>query len=311
MRPVTRLRIWTLILAGVVLAACTPPEPRPAAAPAQAAPAAPALQVGPLPGMVFAALPAGTFQMGSDTAEIRFWQQKPPVAFMAEFGFTVHEWPEWLAGESPRHAVTLDAFQLMTTEVTQAQWRAVMGRNPSGIPGDSLPVVNVSWLDAQAFSAELDKRDPAHRYRLPSEAEWEYACRAGSSGRWCCGDEPATLGDYAWFWRNSGDNALDGKWSDQRIRANHGRLHAVGSRRPNVWGLHDMHGNALEWCGDWYAAYGDSARANPVGPPQGARRVLRGGGWRGAALHLRSAVRGRRDPAAALDHLGFRLVRTP
>ena len=311
MRLVSRWRIWTLLAASVVPVACTPPEPRPAVVQAQAGPARPEFLPGPLPGMRFVALPAGTFQMGSSESEILHWKQKPPVSFMAEFGFTVHQWPEWLAGESPRHAVTLDAFQLMTTEVTQAQWQAVMGANPAVFKGDDLPVVNVSWLDAQAFISALDARDPGHRYRLPTEAEWEYACRAGSAGRWCCGDESAPLGDFAWFWRNCGDSLLAGNWSSQRIRANHGGLHPVGLKQPNAWGLHDMHGNAFEWCQDWFDAYDASARTNPAGPASGARRVLRGGSWRGSALHLRCAVRGRRDPAVALDHLGFRLCRTP
>lgn len=128
----------------------------------------------------------------------------------------------------------IEEFEMQQTTVTQAQWEEVMGNNPSRIKGDDLPVTNVSWHDAQEFCKRLSERT-GDTYRLPTEAEWEYACRAGSTGKWCFGDDESQLDEYAWYYDNSS-----------------GTVHPVAQKKPNAWGLYDMHGNVWEWCQDEY-----------------------------------------------------------
>jgi formylglycine-generating enzyme required for sulfatase activity len=222
---------------------------------------------GPLPGMTFVTLPAGSFQMGSTTGD---------------------------EDEKPVHKVTLSSFALMTTEVTQVQWRAVMGDNPSYFKGDDLPVENVSWNDVQDFLRKLNQRDPGKGYRLPTEAEWEYACRAGSTARWCFGDNESQLGDYAWYIANAD-----------------GRTHPVGRKRANAWGLFDMHGNVWEWCQDWYGNYPSGDLTNPAGPTSGTYRVIRGGTWYSYSSSARCASRNTVTPPARYYAIGFRCARTP
>jgi len=216
----------------------------------------------------FAPIPAGQFLMGSP---------------LEEGG---HE-----NGEV-QHAVELSAFAMMTTQVTQAQWEAVMGTNPSRFKGADRPVEQVSWGDVQVFIQKLNEQDPGKGYRLPTEAEWEYACRAGSTGKWCFGDDEARLGDYAWI----DANAM-------------GTTHPVGQKKANAWGLHDMHGNVREWCQDWYGDYPGGSVTNPTGASSGSSRVYRGGGWNYAAGGCRSAIRSSYDPSYRHFNLGFRIAR--
>ena len=203
--------------------------------------------------------------------------------------------------EMPRHRVRITRpFYLGVTEVTQGQYRAVTGQSPSKFKGsDDLPVVGVSWNDAIAFCDKLSAREKGQlggaRYRLPTEAEWEYACRGGSTTRYSFGDDAARLGEFAWYKGNS-----DGK------------THPVGQKRPNAFGLFDMLGNVLEWCSDGYQGdfYARSPVENPVCPFEGAAsRVLRGGSWYDFPRDARSASRGRRAPGDRNDDLGFRAAR--
>jgi formylglycine-generating enzyme required for sulfatase activity len=160
--------------------------------------------------------------------------------------------------ESPVHRVKISRdFEMGKCEVTQAQWQAVMSNNPSSFKGDNLPVENVSWNDAQEFIRKLNQADSKYQYRLPTEAEWEYACRAGTTG-----DYAGNLDDMAWYSNNSGS-----------------KTHAVGQKQANKWGLYDMHGNVWEWCQDWYDSnyYRQSPGADPTGPTAGSIRVYRGG----------------------------------
>ncbi len=195
--------------------------------------------------------------------------------------------------EGPQHCVTLTkGFYLGVYEITQSQWRAVMGDNPSHFQGDDLPVENVSWEDAVAFCRKLSEKEGAE-YRLPTEAEWEYACRAGSATRYHSGDSDSDLCDDAWYHANS----------DRRTQS-------VGRKKPNAWGLYDMHGNAWEWCQDRYAAYPKHSVTDPLGVALGPDRVFRGGSWQSIARDCRSAYRlwmtlGYRDNA-----IGFRLAKT-
>ena len=224
-------------------------------------------------GMGFVLIPAGSFTMGSPTGE---------------------------SGREPdelQHPVTISKpFYLQTTEVTQKQWTQVMGSNPSYFKdcGDDCPVETVSWNDAQEFIKKLIQTESGAKYRLPTEAEWEYACRAGSKGRFYFGDVETKLGEYAWYQGNSG-------W----------KTHPVRKREPNAWGFYDMHGNVLEWCQDWYGDYTTSQVTDPTGPKAGQFRVLRGGSWNTGAGFERSAYRDRRRPDGRYYYLGFRIARDP
>ncbi len=198
--------------------------------------------------------------------------------------------------EGPQLRVTLThAFWLGRTEVTQAQYAAVSGVNPSTFKanGGDAPVERVSWIDAMAFCRKLTARERAagrlpegYEFTLPTEAQWEFACRAGHAGAFA--GEPNVMG---WFATNSD-----------------GTTHAVALKRPNDWGFHDMLGNVLEWCRDWYGPYPRGAVTDPVGPERGYYRVARGGSWRTAVETGRSASRGG-GSAGRLDYtLGFRLA---
>ncbi len=203
--------------------------------------------------------------------------------------------PERNKAEGPRMQVTLSReFWLGKTEVTQAQYEAVTGDNPSTFNTDNkdLPVERVSWIDAMAFCRKLTERERTagrlradESYTLPTEAQWEYACRAGTTGAYTA--EPDAL---AWHAANSD-----------------GRTHVVATKRPNAWGFHDMPGNVLEWCYDWYGDYPGGAVTDPSGPERGYYRVARGGSWRTDARIGRSAARSG-GSAGRLDYtIGFRL----
>jgi formylglycine-generating enzyme required for sulfatase activity len=177
------------------------------------------------------------------------------------------------ADEKPAHQVTLNySFYMGKYEVTQAQWQAVMGNNPSYFKdcGGNCPVEQVSWDDAQEFIRKLNQMNDGYTYRLPTEAEWEYACRGTT------GDYAGTLENMAWYADNSGK-----------------RTHPAGQKQANAFGLHDMQGNVWEWCRDWYDAnyYASSPATDPQGPGSGQYLVVRGGSWNDDASFLRSAHR--------------------
>jgi len=224
-------------------------------------------------------IPAGSFRMGSRDSEQGRGNDEDPV-----------------------HTVKLDGFWMGKYEVTFEQYKAATG---SSHLGDhhfrTEPVVLVSWNDATGFCRKLTDKvgrasPPAtvgRTFRLPTEAEWEYACRAGSKTRFCFGNSEGELGDYAWYEANSGN-----------------KTHPVGEKKPNAWGLYDMHGNVEEWCGDRYGEkyYGESDRKNPQGPASGKYRVLRGGTGYFHPQHCRSAYRSRRLPSYENFLIGFRVV---
>ena len=202
--------------------------------------------------------------------------------------------------EVPQHLVTITrGFWLGRDELTQGQWTAVTGAAPwSGrdwVQADpDRPAVCVSWLDAQAFAERLS-RATGVAFRLPTEAEWEYACRAGTTGRWSFGDRAATMADFGWYSANA--------WSAGLRQAQ-----PVAGKRPNPWGLYDMHGNVYEWVQDWYGVYPAGPQTDPRGPTWGDRRVLRGGGFAGSATGARSALRACGSPDYQASYLGVRLV---
>ena len=194
--------------------------------------------------------------------------------------------------EDPRHEVNIGyGFWMGKYEVTQAQWEAVMDNNPAhdyGV-GDNYPVYFVSWDDIQEFEAALD-----NSFRLPSEAEWEYACRAGTETRFYWGDDPDydEIGDYAWYTSNSNS-----------------QTHDVGQKRPNAFGLYDMSGNVWEWCEDWYHnSYEGAPDDGSAWDDDGSYRVLRGGSWLNNPWGCRSAARHRYLPGTRDRNNGFRLV---
>ncbi len=216
--------------------------------------------------------------------------------------------------DATAHEVAVTSFYMDKYLVTQEQYQKVMGENPSRWKADRNPVEQVRWSDAVKFCnrrSELENLRPcydlktwncdfgANGYRLPTEAEWEYVCRAGTSTAYFFGDDPAKLGDYAWFEKNSGR-----------------RAQLVGQKLPNPWGLYDICGNVWEWCNDFYQVdyYQQAPRQDPKGPDAGQTKVVRGGAWRFGADTCRSGYRYNENPGYAdvcfgYDIYGFRCVR--
>ena len=234
-------------------------------------------------------IPAGKFRMGSGVSAEQLAKRYEGAK------------AEQFTDEFPQREVTITKpFYMGITEVTQAQWQAVMGTKPRGVrEGAENPVSSVLWKEATAFCEKLSQKT-ARTIRLPTEAEWEYACRAGSKTRFCFGDEEWKLGDYAWYRKNT--------WKDGERHA-----HAVGRKKPNAWGLYDMHGNVHEWCRDFYdkkfyAAGGNSV--DPTGPAAGYERVGRGGFFLSTGVFCRSSLRGSGTNVLAYAGglVGFRVV---
>ena len=192
--------------------------------------------------------------------------------------------------EKPAHSVTLSGYYIGKYEVTQELWEAVMGSNPSYFKGDNLPVERVSWNDVQEFLRKLNAMT-GKNYRLPTEAEWEFAARGGNNSRGYKYSGGNSIGNVAWFGGNSGS-----------------RTHAVGTKSPNELGIYDMSGNVYEWCQDWYGSYSSSSQRNPQGPNSGSRRVIRDGSWGSNARDCRVSYRLSLTPGRRGSVLGFRLA---
>jgi formylglycine-generating enzyme required for sulfatase activity len=192
--------------------------------------------------------------------------------------------------QTPTHSVTLSSYYICKYEVTQALWRAVMGSNPSKFKGDNLPVEQVSWNDCQTFINRLNSYT-GRNFRLPTEAEWEFAARGGNYSRHYKYSGSNYIGDVAWYTDNSGN-----------------RTHPVGTKQANELGLYDMSGNVWEWCSDWYGSYSSYSQSNPTGATSGFGRVERGGNWCGLARYCCSSHRSYYAPGNSFDDLGLRLV---
>ena len=193
--------------------------------------------------------------------------------------------------ETPVHKVTLaDSYYMGKTEVTQSLWKAVMGSNPSSFKGDRKPVENVSWNDCQTFIKKLNQAT-GKNFRLPTEAEWEFAARGGNNSKHYQYSGSNNIDDVAWYTDNSSSTT-----------------HDVATKSPNELGLYDMSGNVWEWCQDWYGNYSSPAQTNPASPSSGSCRVSRGGGWCIVAGYCRSSSRNFNTPVNRFDGLGFRLV---
>ena len=209
----------------------------------------------------------------------------------------------FLMGSQKQHEVTLTkGFYMQTTEVTQRQWHEVMGTRPwygerYVRDADNNPAVYVSWEDAQAFIRALNRMEGKDKYRLPTEAEWEYVCRAGSTTSFCFGVSKSQLKYYAWYDENAWD--VGDKYA-----------HRVGTKKPNAWGVYDMHGNVWEWCQDWYGNYPSGSVTDPQGLSSDSRRVGRGGSWHFPARRCQSAYRYDYSSGHRVSYLGFRLART-
>ena len=189
----------------------------------------------------------------------------------------------------PAHSVTLSSYYIGKTEVTQELWQAVMGSNPSNFKGDRKPVERVSWNDCQKFISKVNSLT-GKKFRLPTEAEWEFAARGGIKSKGYKYSGSNTLADVAWNGDNSGY-----------------KTHDVGTKNPNELGLYDMSGNVWEWCNDWYGNYSSSPSNNPTGPGSGAFRVCRGGSWDHGARYCRSSDRGNGTLVNRINNLGLRL----
>ncbi len=222
-------------------------------------------------------VPAGHFDMGSPDDEAGRW-----------------------SGEGPLHRVRIGRpFYMGRYEVTQEVWEKVMGSNPSFFRGPKLPVEQLSWNDCQGFLKKLNAlaKGPG-RFRLPTEAEWEWACRAGTRTRFCFGDADSGLADHAWYAAKFGSTT-----------------HPAGGKRPNAWGLCDFHGNVWEWCSDRYGEYEANPwpgvfrwQSDPRGPTSGSSRVLRGGAWYSLPGRCRSAYRGSNIPTVGPFSYGLRVL---
>jgi formylglycine-generating enzyme required for sulfatase activity len=218
-------------------------------------------------GMKLVWVPSGEFQMGNNDQD----------------------------NEKPIHTVKISkGFYMGIYEVTQKQYQKVMDANFSYVKGSTLPVETVTWNDAEEFCKKLSQKE-GKTYRLPTEAQWEYACRAGTTSKYSFGDSESQLGDYAWYKGNSGD-----------------KTHPVGKKKPNAWGLYDMHGNVWEWCQDWYASdwYSKGPVENPLNESYGDKRgcVLRGGSWNDYAVNCRVSYRHSNGPSGQGSEYGFRVV---
>ncbi len=205
-------------------------------------------------------------------------------------GATSEQGSDAFDNESPTHSVTLSSYYICKYEVTQALWRAVMGNNPSNFKGDNLPVECVSWDDCQTFINRLNSYT-GRNFRLPTEAEWEFAARGGNYSRHYKYSGSNYISDVAWYDGNSSN-----------------RTHPVGTKQANELGLYDMSGNVWEWCSDWYGSYSSYSQNDPTGPNSGSFRVLRGGCWFIFASHCRSSYRYYNSPGYRNINLGFRLV---
>jgi formylglycine-generating enzyme required for sulfatase activity len=261
--------------------------------------------------MEFMLIPAGSFMMGSNFS---------PEEVERKFGGEA----KWYKDEHPRHEVRISQpFYLQAMEITVGQWRKFVHDTgykteaeagggawvytgskwekkkgtywdfPGFAQNDSQPVTCVSWNDVQKFIQWLNRQEGSRQYRLPTEAEWEYAARAVSGSAYSFGNDASQLSAYAWYRENSGSKA-----------------HAVSGKKPNAWGLYDMHGNVWEWCQDRYGDYPTGFVSDPRGPSSGSLRVFRGGSWGSGAWRCRSAFRFTLHPDFRYRRLGFRLART-
>jgi formylglycine-generating enzyme required for sulfatase activity len=250
-------------------------------------------------GMEFVLIPAGKFVMGSPGSEAGRYENEGPQRevqiskpfYFGKYEVKVSEFREFVkAAQIKTDAETKGGAYVWVKDKWQRK-EGVNWMNPGFSQKDDHPVICLAWSDAVEYGKWLSKKT-GHAYRLPTEAEWEYACRAGTQQGYSFGPYARELSKYGWYVDNSG-----------------GKTRPVGQKKPNPWGLFDMHGNVREWCQDWYGNYAGGPAVDPAGPPRGSVRVLRGGNWISPAKDLRCAER--RNGLGGSDRAGFRLVRMP
>lgn len=255
----------------------------------------PGLWLEPVTGMTFVKVPAGCFQMGQSTEETRSLRRGIPSG----------DYEKYYLDEIPQHKVCVDEFWMGIHEVSQREWQKVMGFNPAVFQEDvDFPVEMVSWDDAQLFINKLNELNNTSEFRLPTEAEWEYAARAGTTTMYNTGD---TINSTQANFNGTFPFALNLRDTYRKSPTK------VGSFPANAFGLYDMHGNVWEWCSDWYQAdyYLKSQDRNPSGPETGQMRVLRGGSWFRYSAHIRAATRYKNKNVGQYADTGFRLVKSP
>jgi formylglycine-generating enzyme required for sulfatase activity len=256
-------------------------------------------------------IPAGSFLMGTEEAEV--------IRLCKEYG------RNWCKCEMPQHRVNLQEFYLGKYPITQEQYQAVMGNNPSHFKNNPKnPVEQVTWNDAQEFCKKLNQLT-GKKYRLPTEAEWEYACRAGTQTRYYFDEDQSVLKEYAWYGDNSGDSFLDTikiwgadpNWENHRkkLMDNNCKTHPVGQKKPNEWGLYDISGNVWELCEDpWHDSYADKPEniknnGNIIWlSGDESRQILRGGSWDNDSRYCHSTFRYWYNAVGRYDDIGFRLA---
>lgn len=252
-------------------------------------------------GMEFVLVPEGRFIMGSPPAELGRNPNEGPQHevqitksfYMGKYEVKVSEFREFAKATGYKtDAETKGGAWILKMDKWEKK-AGVYWDNPVFSQKETHPVTSVSWNDATEYAKWLSKKT-GHSYRLPTEAEWEYAGRAGSKSAYSFGPDASELGKYAWYFDNSGS-----------------KTHPVGQKKPNAWGLYDMQGNVLEWCQDWYGIYAPGFVVDPIGPTSGLTRVSRGGGWGTGTKDTRCAMRRSGPPSNPSDRVGFRLVRMP
>lgn len=280
----------TFLVTAMPLVGQETPKPKLPVTPTQPLEKAIPMEIAPSQKVEMVLIESGTFTMGATESDAR----RAFADFLASWKnlrTTTEPQLEWFLKQTPQHQVTISRpFYMGRYEVTQAQWESIMGENPSRSNGDLLPVERVSWKKCVEFCRRLNSAQPddGWEYRLPTEAEWEFACRAGSTGDYPSGD----IDELCWNIKNSEE-----------------RPHPVGQKKPNAWGLYDMHGNVWEWCSDWFGEYSSEAATDPAGPLSGSYRVARGGGYGGPPAEFRPAYRAYVPPHFRHNSFGFRLVR--
>ena len=248
-------------------------------------------------------IPAGTFLMGTSDAaeESRYWTNKTKWSSYDK---------KWFKQETPQHEVKIkESFYISESEITQKLYNAVMGTNPSCIKDMDKPVECLTWHQAVEFCKELSKLINRN-FRLPTEAEWEYACRAGTKTRYYWGD--VFDNDNCWYFGNAGNRVVDNGYSVslQEYEKLNFQSHIPKKKKPNAWGLYDTSGNVYEWCYDWYDEnyYNNSPAIDPKGPTNGINKVVRGGSFPDYTIVMRSTLRVGVDPGLRNYGLGFRIV---
>lgn len=271
-----------------------------------------ALEKSAVPQAATAVSKAGTAD-GDKTFKVKGFKftMKPVAGGTFTMGATEEQGSDASAGEKPIHQVTLSDYYIGQTEVTQELWQAVMGNNPSDNTKESnLPVEQVSWNDCQKFIQKLNEMT-GQKFRLPTEAEWEYAARGGAKSRGYKYSGSNNLNDVAWYGNNSGDQSIydaDDNFDFDKASNSNCKSHPVAQKRANELGIFDMSGNVWEWCQDWYGDYNSNAQTNPAGPTSGSAPVLRGGCWFDNAGICRVSYRSNGTPVNRNRVLGLRLA---